>query len=171
MTDQANNISEYIISIYRKEDLMRAYQFDLEKFGTQVINFFPISDKEKLAEVNHYEEFMQKMKDQGIEEKGHLEEVKELVLTLSRMHDQLKLDDDDYFSVYQKALPFIENNMSHAMGAIRDEIQICLNGIYGFLLLKIAERTIQPEEQEMVDRFGDLLSLLSYKYEENKASN
>ncbi|MEO9965556.1 MAG: DUF4924 family protein [Reichenbachiella sp.] len=171
MTESTNNISEYIISIYRKEDLMRAYQFDLEKFGAQVINFFPISDKEKLAEVNHYEEFMQKMKDQGITEKGHLEELNELVGTLSRLHDQLKIDDDAYFSVYQKALPFIENNMSHAKGAIKDEVQICLNGIYGFLLLKIAERTIQPEEQEMVDRFGDLLSLLSYKYEEQKVSN
>ncbi|UXX81202.1 DUF4924 family protein [Reichenbachiella carrageenanivorans] len=171
MTEQTNNISEYIISIYRKEDLMRAYHFDLEKFGTQVINFFPISDKEKLAEVNHYEEFMQKMKDQGITEKGHLKEVNELVQTLSRLHDQLKIDDDDYFAIYQKALPFIENNMSHAKGAIRDEIQICINGIYGFLLLKIAERIIEPEEQTMVDRFGDLLSLLSYKYEEQKASN
>lgn len=171
MNDASNNISEYIISIYRKEDLMRAYQFDLEKFGTQVINFFPISDKEKLAEVNHYEEFMQKMKDQGIEEKGHLEEVNELVAILSKLHTQLKADDDAYYSVYQKALPFIENNMSHAEGAITDEIQICLNGVYGFLLLKIADRIIQPEEQEMVDRFGDLLSLLSYKYEEQKASN
>lgn len=171
MTNQTNNISEYIISMYRKEDLMRAYRFDLEKFGNQVINFFPISDKEKLAEVNHYEEFMQKMKAQGIEEKGHLEEVNELVGVLSHLHDKLKEEDDGYFNVYQKALPFIENNMNHAKGAIRDEIQICLNGVYGFLLLKIADRIIQPEEQEMVDRFGDLLSLLSYKYEEQKASN
>lgn len=171
MTEQSNNISEYIISIYRKEDLMRAYHFDLEKFGTQVINFFPISDKEKLAEVNHYEEFMQKMKDQGIEEKGHLEEVNELVRTLSKLHNQLKADDENYYGVYQKALPFIENNMSHAKGAIRDEIQICLNGIYGFLLLKIAERNIEPEDQTMVDRFGDLLSLLSFKYEEMKGAN
>lgn len=171
MSEKNINISEYIISIYREEDLMRAYHFDLEKFGTQVINFLPISDKEKLVEVNHYEAFMQKMKDQGIEEKGHLDEVNELVKVLSKLHDQLKADDEAYYSVYQKTLPFIENNMSHAKGAIRDEIQICLNGIYGLLLLKIADRNIQPEEEEMVNRFGDLLSLLSFKFEEQKSSN
>ncbi|UXP32701.1 DUF4924 family protein [Reichenbachiella agarivorans] len=169
--EQSQNITEHIINLYRKEDLMRAYQFDLEKFGNQVINFFPISPKEKLAEVNHYEEFMQKMKEQGIEQSGHLTEVNEIVAQLDHLHEELKSSDENYNHVYLKTKAYIDENMEVAKGSITSEIQICLNGIYGFLLLKIEERPIKPEEQAMIDQFGNLLSLLSYKYSERKNMN
>lgn len=150
---------------------MRAYQLNLEKFGTQVINFFPITSKEKLAEVNHYEEFIAKMKTEGIEEKGHLAETNVLVATLSELHNELKKSDENYHLVYQKVLPFIAKNIAASEGAVKDEIQICLNGVYGFFLLKIQERNISPEDQTMVNSFGDLLSLLNFKYQERKNNN
>ncbi len=165
------NISEYLIEMYRKEDMLRAYKLDLEKFGTQVINFFPIDNKEKLAQVNYYEEMINKMKSQGIEESGHLQELIELVASLDQLHDSLKKDDQKYLEVYQKVKPFIEENLKESAGKITSEIQICLNGVYGYLLLKIEDRPIKREEQKMVDAFGDLLSLLSYKYEEKKVQN
>ncbi|MCV9389028.1 DUF4924 family protein [Reichenbachiella ulvae] len=169
--EQSKNITEYIIEIYRKEDLMRAYKFDLEKFGTQVINFFPISPKEKLAQVNYYEELMKKMKDQSIEQSGHLAEINELVDQLEDLHQTLKREDHAYLKVYEQAQPFVEANLEEAKGKVSSEVQICLNGIYGFLLLKIEERPIKPEEQKMIDQFGNLLSLLSFKYEERKSAN
>lgn len=169
--EQSKNITEYIIEIYRKEDLMRAYKFDLEKFGTQVINFFPLTPKEKLAEVNHYEAFMNQMKAQGLEKSGHLQKVNELVAQLDQLHINLKSSDDAYLRVYDAAKPYIEENLKIAGDAVSSEVQICLNGIYGFLLLKIEERPIKPEEQKMIDQFGNLLSLLSYKYEERKLAN
>lgn len=165
------NITEYIIENYRKEDLMRAYQFNIEKFGTQVIDFFPIGPKEKLAEINHYEAFMQKMKDQGIEKQGHLAEINDLVGSIERMHLELKQNDTDYFKVYEKAMPYIDENLSVAKGIIDSEVQICLNGVYGYLLLKIEERIISDEEQKMIDSFGNLLSLISFKYNERKNAN
>lgn len=167
----SHNISEYIIEMYRKEDLMRMYHFDLEKFGTQVINFFPVSPKEKLAAVNYYEELIAKMKQQGLEKSGHLTEVNEVVDKLEQLHQSLKSSDDAYDEVFQKAKPYIDENMKLSNGEISSEVQICLNGVYGFLLLKIEDRTIQPEEQQMLDRFGDLLSILSIKYEEQVKSN
>lgn len=165
------NISEYIIEMYRKEDMLRAYNLDLEKFGIQVINFFPISNKEKFVQVNYYEDLIFKMQEQGIETSGHLQELNELVNSLTLLHEQLKKEDENYLNVYQKVQPLIKENLKIAKGQVTDEIQICLNGIYGFLLLKIEDRPIKPEEQKMVDAFGDLLSLLSFKYEENKNSN
>jgi len=165
------NITEYIIEIYRKEDLMRAYQFNIEKFGTQVIDFFPIGPKEKLAEINHYEAFMQQMKDQGIEKQGHLSEINDLVESLERLHKELKEIDKDYLKVYNGAKPYIDENLKIAKGIIDSEVQICLNGIYGYLLLKIEERIISDEEQKMIDAFGNLLSLISYKYNERKNAN
>ena len=46
--------------------------------------------------------------------------------------------------------------MKESGGTIKSEIQICLNGIYGYFLLKIEERPIQSEEKTMVEQFGDL---------------
>ena len=165
------NISEYLIEMYRKEDMLRAYNLDLEKFGAQVINFFPIDNKEKLAQVNFYEEMIQKMKDQKIDQSGHLAELNEIVSSLDQLHNQLKKEDAKYFDVYKKIKPFIDENLDLAKGKISSEVQICLNGVYGYLLLKIEDRPIKTEEQKMVDAFGNLLSLLSYKYEEKKQSN
>lgn len=165
------NITEYIIEAYKKEDLMRAYQFNIEKFGTQVIDFFPITPKEKLVEINHYEAFMQKMKDQGIEKHGHLSEINELVDSLEQLHTELKENDQAYFKVYKKAKTYIDENLLIAKGLIDSEVQICLNGIYGYLLLKIEERIISEDEQKMIDAFGNLLSLISFKYNERKNAN
>ncbi|MFY0628086.1 MAG: DUF4924 family protein [Reichenbachiella sp.] len=165
------NITEYIIEMYRKEDMLRAYNLDLEKFGTQVINFFPIDNKEKFLQVNYYEELIFKMQEQGIEKTGHLKELNELVKSLSTLHKNLKKEDNNYLEVYNKVEPFINENIKHAKGKVKDEIQICLNGVYGYLLLKIEERPIKPEEQSMVNAFGDLLSLLSFKYEHQKRLN
>ena len=40
-----------------------------------------------------------------------------------------------------------------------------------FLLLKLNGKEIKPEDQEMIDRFGDVLSFLSFKYKEKVKSN
>ncbi|MGL1886055.1 MAG: DUF4924 family protein [Reichenbachiella sp.] len=165
------NITEQIIEMYRKEDLMRAYHFDIEKFGNQVINFFPISPKDKLVQINHYEEFMKKMQDQEIEKSGHLHEVKDIVNTLDELHMDLKTNDEAYLKVYNEASLYIKENIEIAKGTITSEVQIAINGVYGFLLLKIQDIIISDEDQKMIDSFGDLLSILSFKYNERKSSN
>ncbi len=80
------NISEYIVRMYRSEDLVRAFEFDLEKIGAHVINHLPVSNIDKLSEVNFYESLISRMKSEGLETSGHLHELKSIVLDLSLIH-------------------------------------------------------------------------------------
>lgn len=171
MEIKKNNIAEHIIQIYRNEDLVRAFEFDLEKIGNHVINHLPISNIEKLSEVNYYEELIHKMKCQNIEKTGHLKEVNELVNELEKLNNTLKFSDTGYGKIYKKTHPHIIKNIELSNHKITGEIQICLNGIYGFLLLKLNGKNLDESNKASVEAFGDLLSYLSSKFSELKASN
>lgn len=171
MKDATQNISEYIIQLYRKEDLCRAFEMDLEKIGNNIIAHLPVSNSETLAEVNFYEAMIANMKAEGVEKEGHLKEVHNLIAEMTSLHDELFASNEVYQKVYESAKPHIDENLKIAEGKITNEIQICLNGIYGFLLLKLNGKEIEKEEQEMIDRFGDVLSYLSFKYKEKVESN
>lgn len=171
MTIKKENISEYIIQLYRKEDLVRAFEFDLEKIGSHVINHLPISNIEKLTEVNYYEDLIQKMKDQGIEKEGHLQEAKQLVNALETLSNDLIKSDSQYAEIYEDAKAAINENIELSGGVITSEIQICLNGIYGFLLLRLNGKKLEENDQNKIEKFGNILSYLSMKYQERFESN
>lgn len=170
-TDKNLNISEAIINAYKDEDLVRSFDFDLEKIGNHVINHLPISNIEKLGRVNHYEDLIDRMREQGLEKTGHLKEHQQLVLTLESLSDDLLRTDSEYRSLFDKAETAIEFNKNLAQGEVKSDIQICINGVYGFLLLRLSGKKISPEDEEKVDQFGNVLSYLSFKYRELAESN
>ena len=101
-------------------------------------------------------------------QQGHLAEVQAEVVHLSQLKDKLLDTDTDFKTVYDKALPFIQEGMELAKGAIKDEIQLCLNGIYGLLLLRMNGKKIPDTLMQSLDNYGELLSYLSYKYKQEK---
>lgn len=166
-----NNISEHIIQLFRKEDLVRAFEFDLEKIGSHVINHLPIPNIEKLTEVNYYEDLIAKMIDQGLEKEGHTSETNELITSLESLCSDLLVKDDDFIEIYNNAKPAIDDNKKLSQGKIKSDIQICLNGVYGFLLLRLNGKELDEENKSKVEKFGDVLSYLSAKYNEITKSN
>lgn len=158
------NISEYIIFMYQTEDLIRVYDFDIELIERYVIHHFPISKEEKQQNKKWYDQVLQKMKSEGIEEKGHLSEVQMVVDQLLNLHNNLLKDDPEYQKIYQKAKFNIDHNLELSEGKIENEVQICLNGIYGLLLLRMNGRKVDESLMEPLNTFGDLLSYLSYQY-------
>jgi len=161
-----NNIAEDIIQIYRNEDLIRAFEFDLEKIGNHVINHLPISNIEKLSQVNYYEKLIKKMKLQNIEKIGHLKEANELVNVLEDLNISLLKSDKVYQKIHVISLPYIQKNIELSNNKITSEIQICLNGVYGFLLLKLNGKDLDESNKTAIESFGDVLSYLSMKYKE-----
>ncbi|MDP4679727.1 MAG: DUF4924 family protein [Cyclobacteriaceae bacterium] len=165
------NISEYIIQLFRKEDLVRAFEFDLEKIGSHVINHLPISNIEKLGEVNYYEDLIRKMKSEKVTEVGHISEANNLIQTLEALRNDLLKNDDVFSTIFNKAKPAIEENKKLSQGKIKNDIQVCLNGIYGFLLLRLNGKEIDENNKTKLEQFGNVLSYLSSKYNEITKSN
>lgn len=168
-----NNIAEYIVHMYQTEELIRSYEFDLNKINHFVISRIPISIEAKKELLLWYAALIETMKKEGIESNGHLSETKDLVNQLNKLHlDLLKLkEDESYQKVVRSATPYIENQISEAKNLITDPIQVCLNAVYGFLLLKLDGKGVTKEQQKMLDAFGDMLSYLSYKFKQHNFLN
>lgn len=159
-----NNIAEYIIHLYQTEDLIRAFECDIEKVREYVIKHIPQDNSSKEEISDWYEEILTKMKKQDILQQGHLNEVNDLVNQLDLLKGQLLEGDEDFKKKYREAKPHIDEMIKLSKGTIESEVQICLNGIYGLLLAKINGREVPEEIQPALDHFGNVLSYLSYKY-------
>lgn len=164
------NIAEYIIFMYQTEDLIRVYNFDLEQLEEYVIRHFPVDAAEKESLQGWYAEIVASMKAEGIIERGHLLAVQEIVEKLSILSDNLLDLDEEYQKIYNQAKPFIEESLSHAAGKITDPIQICFNGIYGLLLLRMNGKEVDPSLMEGIDAFGNVLSYLSFAFKKDRMS-
>lgn len=162
---KSNNIAEYIIYMYQMEDLIRSYQGNPEEIKTYVIEKYPVSEQEKNEIASWYLMLLKQMKAQDIMEKGHLEELNKLVLELAQIHWNLLKTDPAYFEAYGKAKPFIIDAVMQAEGQdLGNEIQICLNGVYGLLLCRLLGKKVSDEQLKSADAYGDILSTLSYHY-------
>ncbi|MTI19868.1 DUF4924 family protein [Fulvivirga sp. RKSG066] len=164
-----NNISEYIIHMYQTEDLIRVYDFDMEKIEEYVIKHIPVEEKEPLK--NWYSDVAKQMKEEGITEKGHLSEVQEIVTTLTNLKDELLQSDEEFKKIYNKSSAHINKSLEYAQGQLTNEVQACLNGVYGLLLLRMNGKKVADELMESINAFGDVLSYLSYKYKQRYYMN
>ncbi|WBL43835.1 DUF4924 family protein [Algoriphagus halophytocola] len=162
---KSNNIAEYIIYMYQMEDLIRSYQGNPDEIKTYVVSKYPVSEKEKAEITDWYLDLLEKMKAQDLLEKGHLQELNALVEGLAQIHWQLLKSDGQYFEMYNTAKPFILEAVLQAEGEdLGNEIQICLNGVYGLLLCRLLGKKVSDEQLKSADAFGNILSTLSYHY-------
>lgn len=164
---KSQNIGEYLIYMYQMEDLIRSYHGNIEEIKQYVISHYPVSDEEKAEITAWFEGILEKMKNQEILEKGHLKELKELVDNLANLHWKLLKSDIAYFDSYSKAKPFILEAIVEANGVSPgNEIQICLNGVYGLLLSRLMGKQVEEQRVKAAEAFGEVLSLLNFNYQQ-----
>ncbi len=164
---KSQNIGEYLIYMYQMEDLIRSYQGNMDEIRQYVVSHYPVSDEEKMEIADWLGTILEKMKNQQILEKGHLKELNELVENLANLHWKLLKTDRTYFDSYSKAKPFILNAIVEANGVDPgNEIQICLNGVYGLLLNRLLGGKVDDKRVKAAEAFGEVLSLLNFNYQQ-----
>ncbi|MFN4000447.1 DUF4924 family protein [Algoriphagus sp.] len=160
---KSQNIGEYLIYMYQMEDLIRSYQGNMEEIKQYVISHYPVSEEEKAKITAWFEGLLERMKSQKIMEKGHLKELFDLVENLANLHWNLLKTDKTYFETYNKAKPFILDAILAADGENPgNEIQICINGIYGLLLCRLLGKKVEDQQIKAAEAFGEVLSLLNF---------
>ncbi|MDG1276815.1 MAG: DUF4924 family protein [Algoriphagus sp.] len=164
---KSQNIAEYLIYMYQMEDLIRSYQGDIKEIDKYVVSKYPVSDEEKIDISVWFGELIAQMKSEGILEKGHLSQLNKLVEELAQIHWKLLKIDRSYFEIYNKAKPHILEAIVQAEGKdLGNEIQICLNGVYGLLLCRLLGNKVSDKQLQSTEAFGEVLSLLSLSFKE-----
>lgn len=167
------NIAEYMLYMYQVEDVIRAYQFDLDR----IVNEFV---KPQLPDVSFLEQYRQwydglirEMQSEKITETGHLFQLREILVELSYLHNSLLnvVNDEKYKTLYETATPHIEEFREHSNLKDRNHIEICFQALYMKLLLRLQKKEISQETEDSFDSMRVLLAYLSRAYHSMKNSD
>ena len=153
------NIAEYILYMWQIEALIRSCNFNIYELEEAVISNYGVSGAEQLEIHNWYKQLIVEMKLQGIKKTGHLNSLKEIISELVMLHNML----------YGQALPNIDALLAKSGTTKISEIEVCLNGLFGKLSLKIQKKKISEDTENAIESFSKLIAFLTAKYHEMKA--
>lgn len=167
------NIAEYIIYMYQIEDIIRAFDFDIDKIMEHYVRpQLPDASFDKQYRT-WYEDLIRQMKAQRIAEKGHLSELREIIVELSYLHNTLlnMTKDAKYIGVIDRAIPAIDDFKTKSDLKDKNHIEIAFHGMYMKLLLKLQNKEISAETEEAFDAMRMMLAYLGRAYHKMKSGD
>lgn len=166
------NIAEYILYLFQIEDLIRAFQFDVKIIEAQLVSQYKVEEGKRLEILQWYKNLCSMMEKEGIREKGHLQFLSNQINELNEIH--LKLMETglnkEYSGVFQSVSGLI-TELNLKGNSVKNDIQISLDAIYGFLLLKMQQKNVTAETTEAIKRISNWLGLLSKLYRDFEAGD
>ena len=166
------NIAEYLLYMWQVEDMLRAYGLDDERMAKEYIPQFGLDAEKSEALKGWYESLIQMMREESVTEKGHLQVNKNIIILLTDLHAQLLKSSKHpfYSATYYKALPFIvELRAKSTESQEKNEIENCLDALYGVMLLRMQKKEISPETATAIDNIAKFIGMLSDYYQKEKA--
>ena len=163
-----SNIAEFILYMWQVEDLIRASKFNFSHIDKIVISKFSLPE-ETLNEIRTwYMNLITLMIDENIQERGHMSFLTNLIRELNDLHLRLlhAADEKKYQEIYQKAGENIKSFKQKSPETYASEIEICLTGLYGYLMLRLKQSEVSAETKAAMTSFSNLLAALSTRFRE-----
>jgi hypothetical protein len=167
-----SNIVEYVLYMFHIEDVIRANKLSIEELDKNVISKYNfLGDQYEEVRV-WYLNLISRMRKEAIEETGHLASLLEIIFQLNDLHIELlnAQGEERYLEHYNWASQYIKELKEKMHDPELTEIAVCLNGLYGFMLLKIKGLDISEETAEAMSVFTQMLRYLSRKYHQKVKS-
>jgi hypothetical protein len=157
------NIAEYILYMWQVEDLIRAYQFNIDLIEENLIAQYSQPPKVKLEVKDWYANLMLMMYQEGIRERGHLSFLMTLLDEITDLHIRLlgKEGERTYQELYRNAAENLEIYRSKTANVAAGDIEASLNALYGLLLLRLKKKSVSHETEIAMASFSKLLAMLS----------
>ncbi|NLZ95303.1 MAG: DUF4924 family protein [Bacteroidales bacterium] len=160
------NIAEYLLYMWQLEDILRAFELDIDKVQKGLIDTTNHSDQKKEEARQWYMNLIEQMKLEGVEKTGHLNVNRELLNDLTLVHTELLKNGKEikYIEAYYKTMLHIQELRSKTTDHDASDIEICFTALYGYLLLKLQKREISSETASAIAQISQLIGSLSEKY-------
>ncbi len=164
--NKQEHIAEYLLYMWQTEDILRAYNLDIDKIQQNLIDPAHLSEEEKKEMRDWYEGLIMMMKSEGVQKEGHLQINKNVLIELTDLHLRLLNDPKEapYITTYYKTLPLIVELKAKSNQNDISELEMCFVAVYGYLLLKLQKKEISQETQAAMEQIIRFLRLLSEKY-------
>jgi len=160
------NIIEYILYMWQIEDMIRANKFDINLINKNIIQSFDQPDEIKEEMQEWYKDLIQRMENENIKESGHLSFLTDIIDKLEQLHSQLIKNPDEleYIEAYNAAKPALTDLKQKARGTVAEDVEASLQGLYGILMLKLQQKSINSATQDALVSISKLMALLNEKY-------
>ena len=167
---QKENIAEYLLYMWQVEDLIRANGLDIDKLQESYLNRFKLEGKEADAQREWYENLIEMMRSEGVQEKGHLQINKSVITMLNDLHNELlKSPKHPYYSAaYYKALPYIVELRNRSNTRDECEIENCFDAMYGLMMLRLQGKPVSEDTKKVMEDISRFLAMLAEYYKKDK---
>lgn len=165
------NIAEYLLYMWQVEDLLRANGLDIERIDATYIEKFGLEGEQRAELRQWYADLLEMMRSEGVQEKGHLQINRNIIILLTDLHQQLLRSPKHpfYSAAYYKALPFIVELRQRSGSQSEAEVENCFDALYGLMLLRLQGKPVSTETQTAIKAITDFLALLADYYKRDKA--
>lgn len=164
-----NNIAEYILYMWQIEDMLRALQLDMEQVDRYLVAGFQ-TDEQTAKEIHDwYDNLIAIMHQEKVEEKGHIQVLKNTVDELTELHFFLlhQAHDGRYQQfVTQAAGNLVEFRRKAGADNSVSDVELALNALYGHLMLKLQKKEIHQETVAAMESFSKMIAYLAARYKQ-----
>ncbi|EFZ36212.1 hypothetical protein HMPREF0663_12279 [Hoylesella oralis ATCC 33269] len=163
------SIAEYLLYMWQTEDLIRAYGCSLSRIRHEYINKFDYTKEQKEELADWYGNLVRMMNQEGKRENGHLQINEIIVQDMMDLHAHLLQSSKFpfYNAEYFKVLPFIVE-LRNKGDKKNNEIETCLDALYGIMILRLKKKEITPETTHAVQEITTFIGMLSDYYIKDK---
>lgn len=164
------NIAEYLLYMWQVEDTIRAFGCSISRIRREYVDQFDYTDEQKEEEIDWFGNLIRMMNEEGCREQGHLQINKVTLQTLAELHAELLASPKFpfYNTAYYKVLPFIVELRNHGANKEENEIETCLNTLYGVMMLRLQKKEITLNTQHAVKEISTFIGMLSDYYKKDK---
>ncbi len=163
---KATNIAEYVLYMFQIEDIIRANNLDLDTIYNSILKP-QIKDEDLLNQYkNWYAGLIKTMNAEGIQKKGHLSELNEILMEVLLLHNTLVniIKDQKYLDIFEKALPSLKDFQAKSNASAINIIEVGFNALYSKIILKLKKQTISPATEEAFNHISVLYAHLAAYY-------
>ena len=166
------NIAEYVLYLYQVENLIRAFHLNMDLIETKLMPSYQVGEKTKAEIIAWYKNLVVMMEKEGIQETGHFQFLQNLIVDVNEFHLKLmETGADSGYSQIFRSVAGLVNELKQKNKNAPNDIQLSLDAIYGYLLLKMQNKEITPETEEAVKRLSSWMSALSKLYKDFESGN
>ena len=164
------NLIAYVLYMYQVEDVIRTYDLDIERLANEYLTRFDYDDEQLEAVLEWYDGLIRMMHEEGCTKRGHVQVVRNTIFLLSDRHKELLADPQQpfYSAAYYKALPFIVELRQKGDGKRKNELETCLDSMYGYTLLKMQNKPVSAQTSTAITAISHLLNSLAELYDKTQ---
>ena len=160
------NIAEYILYLWQIEDLLRALQFSPEAIYSQLVARREVAEEQKQIFLLWYMDIVNLLREEGKEEKGHLNHTLHLIADMHNLHLQLMQlpVGDHYRATFSRLEPELPRLRELVGGAEMTDTELCFRALYAAMLYRIKGEGEKAAVKDTIEFVSPVVAELASLY-------